>query len=119
MYARSFTLTLLTVSAAFRLLSASTATDPAIHAKLAAEYLKQPMTFELNEGQTDPQVKALSRGSRYGLFLTSNESVFVVAPGKQESVVRVRTVGSNPAAKVSGVDRLGSVSNYFVGQDQS
>jgi len=119
MYARSFTLTLLTVSAAFRLLSASTATDLATHAKIAAEYLKQPMTFELNEGQSDPQVKALSRGSRYGLFLTSNESVFVMSPGKDESVVRVRTLGSNPAAKVSGVDRLSSVSNYFVGKDQS
>ncbi len=119
MYARNFTLTLLTVSAAFRLAAASTATDPATQAKIAAEYLKLPMTFELNEGQTDPQVKALSRGSRYGLFLTSNESVFVVTPGKKESVVRVRTLGSNPAAKVSGVDPLDSVSNYFVGKDQS
>lgn len=119
MYARNFTLTLLTISAAFRLAAASTATDQATQAKIQAQYLKLPMTFELNEGQSDPQVKALSRGSRYGLFLTSNESVFVVAPGKEESVVRVRTVGSNPAAKVSGVDRLGSVSNYFVGKDQS
>jgi hypothetical protein len=119
MYARSFTLTLLTMSAAFGLAAASSATDQASHAKIASEYLKLPMTFELNEGQTDPQVKALSRGSRYGLFLTSNESVFVVAPGKEESVVRVRTLGSNPAAKVSGVDRLSSVSNYFVGKDQS
>src|ERR1700722_6518234 len=114
MFARNFTLTLLTVSAAFRLAAASTVTGQATQAKLAAEYLKLPMTFEINEGQTDPQVKAMSRGSRYGLFMTSDESVFVVAPGKEESVVRVRTVGSNPAAKVSGVDRLGSVSNYFV-----
>ncbi len=119
MFGRNLTLTLLTMSAAFRLAAASTATDQATHAKLAAQYLKQPMTFELNEGQSDPQVKALSRGSRYGLFLTSNESVFVVSPGKHESVVRVRTLGSNPAAKVSGVDRLDSISNYFVGKDQS
>jgi hypothetical protein len=119
MYARNFTLMLLTMSAAFRVAAATTATDQATHAKIAAEYLKQPMTFELNEGQTDPRVKALSRGSRYGLFLTSNESVFVVSPGKDESVVRMRTLGSNPAAKVSGVNRLSSVSNYFVGKDQS
>jgi hypothetical protein len=119
MSARNFTLTLLAMSAAFRLAAASTATDQTNKAKIAAEYLKLPMTFELNEGQTDPQVKAMSRGSRYGLFLTSNESVFVVAPGKEQSVVRVRTVGSNPEAKVSGVDRLSSVSSYFVGKDQS
>jgi hypothetical protein len=93
MYARNFTLTLLTMSAAFRVAAASTPADQATHAKIAAEYLKQPMTFELNEGQSDPQVKALSRGSRYGLFLTPNESVFVVSPGKDESVVRVRTLG--------------------------
>jgi hypothetical protein len=119
MFGRNLTLTLLTMSAAFRLAAASTATDQASKARIAAEYLKQPMTFELNEGQSDPQVKALSRGSRYGLFLTSDESVFVVSPGKEESVVRVRTLGSNPAAKVSGVDRLDSVSNYYVGKDKS
>ena len=110
---------LLTIGAGFRLACAATATDQATHSKIMAEYAKLPMVFEMNEGQSDPQVKALSRGSRYGLFLTSNESVFVVAPGKNGAVVRVRTVGSNPAAKVSGVDRLSSTSNYFVGKDQS
>ena len=78
------------------------------------------MIFEMNEGQSDPRVKALSRGSKYGLFLTSDESVFVLNSGaKNQAVVQVRAVGANPAPKVSGVDRMGSVSNYFVGKDQS
>jgi Beta-propeller repeat len=119
MNARAFTRILLTISAGFRLAAGSTPADPATHAKVIAEYLRMPLTFEINEGQSDPQVKALARGARYGLFLTSTESVFVLAPGKSGVVVRVRTVGANPAARVSGMDRLDSTSNYFVGSDKS
>src|ERR1700722_776503 len=119
MYARVVTLALLTMDAGFRLAAASAAPDKATQAKIKAEYLHVPMAFELNEGQSDPQVKALVRGSGYGLFLTSSESVFVVSPGKDEAVVRVRTLGSNPSPKVSGLDRMSSVSNYYVGKDRS
>jgi len=78
------------------------------------------MIFEMNEGQSDPQVKALARGSKYGLFLTSDESVFVLDPGaKDQAVVRLQAIGANPAPHVSGVDRLDSTSNYYVGNDQS
>jgi hypothetical protein len=119
MNASVFTRTLLTISAGFSLASASTPADHAAHAKVTAEYLRMPLTFEINEGQSDPQVKALARGARYGLFLTSTESVFVLAPGKSGVIVRVRTVGANPAARVSGMDRLDSTSNYFVGSDKS
>ena len=34
-----------------------------------------PMGFEPNEGQTDPQVKYVSHGSGYGIFLTQTETV--------------------------------------------
>jgi hypothetical protein len=98
----------------------ATPINPATRAKFTAEYLKSPMIFEMNEGQSDPQVKALARGSKYGLFLTSNESVFVVDPAaKDAAVVRVRTIGANPAPQVSGMDRLSSTSNYHVGGDPS
>ena len=36
---------------------------------------KLPLRFEANRGQTDPEVKFLSRGPGYGLFLTSTEAV--------------------------------------------
>ena len=121
MQTRSFSLTLLTMFAGIQLVSAATATDQANHAQVASEYLRMPMSFELNEGQSNPQVKALAHGSSYGLFLTSNESVFVVASGKkaESAIVRFRTVGSNPAAKVIGLDRMVSTSNYYVGRDKS
>ena len=117
-------LTLASMSAGLWVASAAPATapvtDPATRAKVTAGYLQSPMIFEMNEGQSDPQVKALARGSRYGLFLTSNESVFVVDPGaKNQAVVRVRNIGANPAPRVSGLDRLDSTSNYYVGRDES
>ncbi len=38
-------------------------------------FAKLPMRFEPNLGQTDPQVKFLSRGAGYTLFLTPSEAV--------------------------------------------
>jgi len=45
---------------------------------VVATYGKLPLAFEINEGQTDSQVKFLSRGSGYTLFLTGSEAVLAV-----------------------------------------
>src|ERR1700758_4478435 len=37
-----------------------------------------PLAFEANQGQTDPQVKYMARGSGYTVFLTGNETVFAL-----------------------------------------
>ena len=50
-------------------------TDSQARMKAASLYARMPLAFELNAGQTDPRVKAFSRGSGYGLFLTADESV--------------------------------------------
>src|SRR2546422_10756929 len=42
-------------------------------------YGKLPLMFEVNRGQTDPQVKFLSRGPGYTLFLTPTEAVLVLS----------------------------------------
>ena len=34
-----------------------------------------PLSFEPNQGQTDPRVKFLARGAGYGVFLTSDQAV--------------------------------------------
>src|SRR5688500_6807427 len=44
-------------------------------AKLLEMYGKLPLQFEANQDQTDSQVKFLSRGDGYNLFLTSTEAV--------------------------------------------
>ena len=41
-------------------------------------YGNLPLSFEANQGQTDPQVKFLSRGSGYTLFLTPTEAVLAL-----------------------------------------
>jgi hypothetical protein len=47
-------------------------------ARVNEKYNKLPLSFEINSGQTDPQVKFLSRGRGYTLFLTADEAVFTL-----------------------------------------
>ena len=46
--------------------------------RLVKNYGKLPLSFEANRGQTDPQVKFLSRGPGYTVFLTSTEAVLAL-----------------------------------------
>ncbi len=64
-------------------------------------YGKLPLSFEANQGQTDPEVKFLSRGSGYTLFLTAAEAVLaLVRPADVPDVALARIypdqVGSPP-----------------------
>jgi hypothetical protein len=105
--------------------------------KLADVFGKLPLSFEANRGQADRQVKFLSRGSGYTLFLASNEAVLALRKGNSEQkhapavpansgkhapfgdtdFLRMRLAGGNPGARVSGVDELPGKANYFVGND--
>ena len=55
--------------------AATSGLNPAAQARIVANYGTLPLSFEANHGQTDPQVKFLSRGSGYTLFLTGSEAV--------------------------------------------
>jgi hypothetical protein len=85
---------------------------------LGQAFAKLPMSFEVNEGQSDDSVKFLARGHGYGLFLTSTEAVLVFskAPDRQ-AVVRMQLRGANTQPGVSGEDELPGKSNYFEGND--
>jgi hypothetical protein len=125
----------------------------ASQARLLAAYGKLPLSFELNQGQTDPRVKFLSRGSGYSLFLTSDGAVLTLrksgprpqtvsrdaahqfpigplqraifrasgaakhTPSGAAEVFRMRLVGANAMAKVTGLEKLPGKSNYFIGND--
>ncbi|MBS1850726.1 MAG: SBBP repeat-containing protein [Acidobacteria bacterium] len=81
-----------------------------------------PLIFEVNQGQTNQQVKFLARGAGYGLFLTANEAVLSLRQAdakKPASVVRMQLADANPAPKVEGRELLPGKSNYFVGKDPS
>src|SRR5438132_7095066 len=59
----------------------------ATQARLAESYGKIPLSFEANQGQTDPRVKFLSRGSGYTLFLTSDEAVLALRSQKPDAAL--------------------------------
>jgi beta-propeller repeat-containing protein/HYDIN/CFA65/VesB family protein len=110
-------------------------------------YGKLPLTFEANVGQVrdqaewegESQVKFLSRGDGYTLFLTASEAVLALRrenseggsqelKGKYESllarrsapvidVLRLKLVGANSAPRVSGLDELPGKANYFLGNN--
>ena len=60
----------------------STAIPQATKQQVLVAYGKLPLIFEANQGQTDPQVKFLSRGSGYTLFLTPTEAVLALRDRK-------------------------------------
>ena len=100
-------------------------TQPAQPASVAAGYGNLPLSFEANLGQTAPQVRFTSRGNGYALFLTQSEAVLALSrsgPGRGQDtakgvVVRMKIVGANRAAQVSGANQLPGVANYFIGND--
>ena len=87
---------------------------------------KQPLHFETNKGQVDAQVKFLSRGNGYALFLTSTESVLALSRRSRQAgessahettVVRMKWKGADPLARVAGMAPLAGKSNYLIGSD--
>ena len=58
--------------------AAADKTEPVVRVRMAESYGKLALSFEINQGQTDSQVKFLSRGSGYSLFLTGNEAVLAL-----------------------------------------
>ena len=53
--------------------------DPAAKARLVSAYGKLPLSFEANRGQTQGQVKFLSRGPGYALYLTKDGAVLALS----------------------------------------
>ena len=109
-------------------------------ARLRENYGKLPLSFEANQGQTDREVRFLSRGKCYTMFLTSRGAVMTLrAPGKEKkqhgsvgeaepgtrqesersAVLRLNLVGANRLARVEGGEELSGKSNYFLGNDPS
>jgi beta-propeller repeat-containing protein len=60
----------------------------AAHDHVRASYAALPLAFEANEGQADPQVKYVARGSGYRLSLTSKQAIMSLPGRKGTSEVR-------------------------------
>jgi len=98
--------------------------------QLVDAYGQLPLSFVANQGQTDGQVKFLSRRSGYSLFLTSTEAVLVLrksaAPTTadaedsqtiEHAVLRMQLLGANREPQLVGLDELSGKVNYFIGND--
>jgi hypothetical protein len=69
---------------------------------LAQNYGKLPLSFEANQGQTDPQVRFLSRGNGYSLFLTNNFAVLALTKSEPCSADSLKE-STNPIAPKSNL----------------
>ena len=110
--------------------ASQTHTVPVAAKRMAAHNVMIPLSFEANQGQTDPSVQFLSRGSGYSMFLTGDEVVLNLErqrstsrkPGQSSPVfsvdtLRMKLVGANPSTAVAGANPLPGVVSYFIGND--
>jgi len=104
--------------------------------RVAANFGNLPLSFEPNQGQTDSQVKFLSRNSHYNLFLTSSEAVFTLPvhsstkprshgraaqadriPMDSQAVLRMEILRASPTPQVEGDRQIEGHTNYLTGRD--
>ncbi len=108
--------------------------------KWGATYGKLPLSFEENQGQSASEVRYLSHGSGYELFLMPQEAVLALQSNVphdfsplhrmathrdlrkarragQVTAIRMRLEGANPDAQIAGMDQLPGRTNYFIGND--
>jgi hypothetical protein len=100
---------------------------------VAATYLQAPLRFEANRGQAHKDVRFLSRGLGYSLYLTADEAVLVLAGRDMDmkrdvrstrahakpAVLRMGLVGAARRPVMSGLDELPGKANYFIGSDRA
>ncbi len=141
-------------------------TLPVASGRMGQSFQRVPIHFEAYAGQADEQVKFVSRGRGYSMFLTGTELILALrapdqkAKGKGQmakvpvlakpfqpsllavpdslvrnsnpviqnpptpdiqypapEVLRMKLVGANARARVTGADPLPGKSNYFIGND--
>jgi hypothetical protein len=103
-------------------------------AKNPPAYLASPpVGFEVNQGQTSPQVRFISRGKGYTAFLTAGgmtlalhanqrpvQSASVgasVSAASTSSAIQLKLVGANGNPAIVGENPLPGKANYFIGRD--
>jgi hypothetical protein len=94
-----------------------------------------PLTFEVNQGQSAPQVKFLSRGQGYKAFLTAGGIVLSLRPNQPvpvksasnatasskshlpNTILQFRLIGAAQNPAILGEGPLPGRVNYFIGRD--
>jgi hypothetical protein len=103
--------------------------------RATAAALKPPLAFEENRGQVASRARFLSRGPGHTLALSPTEAVVSLA-GRQaversrsavgspqssrlntQHSLRLRLAGSDPRAKLAGLEKQPGIVNYLIGSD--
>ena len=107
---------------------------PSVNSQAMGNFGRLPLTFEANGGQTAGQVKFLSRGHGYVVFLTSggmtvnlratgteagSKSGSTASQKRRNVTLQFRLVGANQNPQVVGEDLQPGQVNYFIGKDPS
>ncbi len=100
------------------------------------------LNFQINHGQSAPEVKFLLHSSRYGLFLTPSELAIVLRPPGADidnkflenlphsadsrpaadkpssvNIIRLKLKDANETPEIIGLERLPGKINYFIGNN--
>lgn len=106
-----------------------TAAPNETRARVAENFGKLPLSFEINKGQIDKSVKFLAHGTGYDLFLTSTEAVLRLQKPRAQAdkahdtnvregtILRLKMLGANTTSKAEGQNELPGKVNYFTGND--
>lgn len=103
----------------FFALDASDSSNPS-KSEVFAKYLKTPLSFESNMGQTDARVKYLTSGPSYRMFFTPDAIVIALkskSKDKPSSPLSMTFINSNPNVAITGEESQKNLSNYFKGKD--
>jgi hypothetical protein len=119
--------------------STTTASASPVSSSHVITFERPPLRFEMNEGQSDSEVRFTARENNGIAFLTSDGTVlqltiavakpdskagFRKAAGALEesgfasSSVRLKAIGANSNARMIGLERLPGVTNYLIGNDR-
>lgn len=91
--------------------------------QVADAYLKLPLSFIPNAGQTDPSVRYFAHGAGFSFYFTDEKAVlaFVGQPADEKKrrgmVLNLRFVGATSAARATAHRPLAGQVSYFRGSD--
>jgi hypothetical protein len=104
----------------------------ALRMAAAAQISALPISFAPIEDDKNPEMKFVSRGSNYSLFLNSREALLYLSPSRtrrasrfdlgvlaqtQPALLHMRFENANTSSEIIGIDTLPGHNNYLVGSD--
>jgi hypothetical protein len=90
-------------------------------ARARAAFTSQPIGFEANLGQADPQIAYLAHGQNGSLFLTRDGARLTMlgSAGETAHTIGLKFAGGNASARLEALDSLPGNANYFFGNNSN